>query len=112
DDSRRAADAELRRFLGPQSSAVVGAPVRDAVYAGSDSEANRVNRERAGAGVSRQASDLRPRITEVDGWLRQDLPHQVVEVVPEASLAVMTGAPLESRRGSAAGGQERREALG
>jgi predicted RNase H-like nuclease len=112
DDSRRAADAELRRFLGPQSSVVVGAPVRDAVYAVSDSEANRVNRERAGAGVSRQASDLRPRITEVDGWLRQDLPHRVVEVVPEASLAVMTGAPLESRRGSAAGGQERREALG
>ena len=76
------------RHGGDQSSAVVGAPVRDAVYAGSDSEANRVNRERAGAGVSRQASDLRPRITEVDGWLRQDLPHRVVEVVPDEKIVL------------------------
>ena len=111
DDSKRAADGEVRRFLGSQASAVVGTPVRDAVYAGSDSEANRVNRERTGSGVSRQASDLRPRIMEVDRWLRQDLPHRVVEVVPEASFAVMTGTPLDSRRGSSAGGQERREAL-
>lgn len=111
DDSRREADAQTRRFLGPAGSSVFTTPVRDAVYAATFGEANQINRERLGSGISQQAYSLRPRIVEVDAWLRQDLPFAVVEVHPEASFAQMAGAPLASRKRSALGVDERRRAL-
>lgn len=111
DDSRRAADGELRRLLGPQAATVLSTPVREALYAPSYGEANRINRERQGAGVSRQAYDVRRQIMEVDAWLRKDHDHRVVEVSSEASLAQAAGDPLASRRTSAEGAHERREVL-
>lgn len=111
DDSRRAADAELRRFLGPQAAAVLGTPVREALYAPSYGEANRINRERQGSGVSRQAYDVRRQIMEVDAWVRHDHDHRVVEVNGEASLAQAAEGPIASRRVSAEGTSERREVL-
>lgn len=112
DDSRREADLEVRRLLtGRASSAVVTTPVRDAVYAETYGEANTLSRERTGAGVAKEAFDLRRQIVEVDRWLRQDLPFTVVEVHPEAALAVMAGTPLASRRRTAEGSAERRETL-
>lgn len=111
DESRRAVDGELRRLLGPQAAAVLSTPVREALYAPSYGEANRINRERQGAGVSRQAYDVRRQIMDVDEWLRKDRDHQVVEVNSEASLAQAAGEPLASRRSSADGAHERREVL-
>ncbi|GAA1179577.1 hypothetical protein GCM10009584_21870 [Ornithinimicrobium humiphilum] len=111
DESRREADRQARTFLGPAGAAVVPTPVRDAVYAATFGEANQVNRAKIGAGVAQQAYALRPRIVEVDAWLRQDLPFTVVEVSPEVSFAEMAGAPLGSRRRSHAGTEERRTVL-
>jgi predicted RNase H-like nuclease len=111
DDSRRAADVQTRTFLVGKASSVFTTPVRDAVYAPSYSAANTVNRERIGAGISKQAYELRRRIIEVDHWLRQDLDVRVVEVHPEAAFAVMAGSPLLSRKRTAPGAQERRDAL-
>lgn len=111
DGSRREADRQARTFLGPAGAAVVPTPVRDAVYAATFGEANQVNRAKVGAGVAQQAYALRPRIVEVDAWLRQDLPFTVVEVSPEVSFAEMAGAPLGSRRRSHAGTEERRTVL-
>lgn len=111
DRTRREADVQTRRLLGPAASSVFTTPVRDAVYAASFGEANQLNRERLGSGISQQAYGLRPRIIEVDAWLRQDLPFVVVEVQPEASFTEMTGAPVTSRKRSAQGAEERRRAL-
>ncbi len=111
DDSRREADVQTRRFLGEGGSAVFTTPVRDAVYAGSIGEANQLNREKLGSGISQQAYGLRPRIVEVDAWLRQDLDTAVVEVHPDASFAEMTGAAITSRKRSGPGVEERRRAL-
>ena len=111
DGTRREADVQTRTFLGAAGSAVFTTPVRDAVYAVSYGEANQVNRERIGSGVAQQAYGLRPRIVEVDAWLRQDLPFAVVEVHPEASFAQMNGGPPQARKRSAQGTEERRRAL-
>lgn len=111
DEGRREADTLTRRFVGSQASAVVTTPVRDAVYAESYGQANTLNRERAGAGVPKQAYELRRRIMEADAWLRQDLDHLVVEVHPEASFAMMGGTPATLRRRSSDGARERRELL-
>lgn len=111
DDSRREADVQTRRFVGSQASSVFTTPVREAIYADTFQAASTVNRERLGSGISQQAYGLRRQIMEVDAWLRQDLPHRVVEAHPEASLAMMTGTPMASRRGSREGTHERRDVL-
>lgn len=111
DDSPREADVQARRFVGPRASSVFTTPVRDSVYAASFGQANAVNREHIGAGVSQQAWALRTRIAEVDAWLRQDLPFVVVEVHPEASFTEMAGAPAATSKRSAEGAAERRQAL-
>ncbi|MGD8149858.1 DUF429 domain-containing protein [Ornithinimicrobium sp. Y1694] len=111
DESRRSADKEARKFLGAQAAVVTGTPVREAVYAGSFSEANAINRERVGAGLSQQVYDLLRRIMEVDAYVRQDLPFVLVETLPEAAYTELAGAPLSSRRRTAPGNTERRELL-
>lgn len=111
DETRREADVQTRRFVGPRASSVFTTPVRDSVYAASFGQANALSRERIGAGVSQQAWALRTRIAEVDAWLRQDLPFVVVEVHPEASFTQMAGAPAATGKRSAEGAAERRQAL-
>ncbi|GAA5162105.1 DUF429 domain-containing protein [Ornithinimicrobium tianjinense] len=111
DAGRRQADTLARKELGEHASVVLTTPVREAVYAATFGEANALSREKVGAGLSQQAYDLRRRIMEVDAYLRQDLPFVLVEVVPELACAQLAGAPLSTRRRSAEGSRERREAL-
>lgn len=111
DQGRREADVQTRRFLGEQGSSVLTTPVRDAVYATSHGEANSLNRQGGGSGVSSQAWELRRRIQELDAWVRQDLPALVVETHPEAAFATLAGAPLQTRRRSGEGATERRALL-
>lgn len=111
DDTRRDADLQTRAFLPGKSSSVFTTPVRDAVYAESYGRANALSRERVGSGVSQQAFELRKRIQEVDAWVRQDLPFVVAECHPEASFALMAGAPIASKKRSAEGAKDRRDTL-
>ncbi|MGD8200885.1 DUF429 domain-containing protein [Ornithinimicrobium sp. W1679] len=111
DDARREADVQTRAFLPGKASSVFTTPVREAVYAESYGQANAVNRERVGSGVSQQAFELRRRIKEVDAWVREDLPFLVAECHPEASFAMMAGTPLTSKKKSAEGAAERRDTL-
>lgn len=111
DSSRRQADVQTRELLGAKASSVFTTPVREAVYAATYGEANEVNRQRLGKGISQQAYGLRRRIMEVDAWLRQDLDLVVAEVHPEASFTELAGQPVMSRKRSAEGAQERRELL-
>lgn len=111
DDARREADVQTRAFLPGKSSSVFTTPVREAVYAESYGQANAVNREKVGSGVSQQAFELRRRIKEVDAWVRQDLSFLVAECHPEASFAMMAGEPVASKKRSAEGSKERRDIL-
>ena len=111
DDAAREADRQTRALLGPQGSSVFTTPVREAVYAATYGEANTVNREKVGSGVSRQAYELRRQIMEVDAHVRADLPYLLVETHPEAGFAELAGSPVASRRRSAAGADERRALL-
>lgn len=112
DETRREADLQTRSFVGrAKASSVFTTPTRAAVYAGSYAEANAINRTRVGVGLSRQTYGLGAAIRDVDAWLRQDPAGVVVEAHPEASLAMMTGAALSSRKRSEEGHLERRSAL-
>ena len=61
-------------------------------------------------GVSRQALHLAPRILALDTCLEGLGDHRVVEVHPELSFAALAGRVLD-RKASAAGVQQRRDAL-
>lgn len=111
DDGPREADRQTRAFVGPQAASVYTTPVREAVYAATYGEANTINRDKVGSGVSRQAYELRGRIMELDAHLRQDLGYVVVETHPEACFAELAGSTVASRRRSADGSSERRALL-
>jgi len=92
DTDVREADRLVRAELGPRRSSVFVTPVRAALACPSHAEAVRVNRSRAGTGISVQAYQLRDRILDVDGWVRTaGVP--VVEGHPELSFAALGGAP-------------------
>jgi predicted RNase H-like nuclease len=90
DGGIRRADVLARRRLGARGSSVFVTPVRAALAAASRSEADRISRELAGIGVSAQAYALRPKVLEVDAWLRAG-DRRVVEVHPELSFAQLAG---------------------
>jgi len=63
-----------------------------------------------GAGISRQAFALSPKLLEVDAWMSR-APCPVYEVHPELSFALLLGAPAAAPKKSWAGMAERRRAL-
>ncbi len=113
DAGRRLADVEARQRLGPRRSSIFITPVRAALEQSSHASASQLNRELAGEGISAQAYALRPKLLEVDAWVRAlgPEPTLVVEVHPESSFAVMAGAPLGASKKSWAGLQVRRNLL-
>ena len=110
DKGRRDADLLARVVVGARRASVFITPVRAAIELDTYAEANRVNRELADQGLSRQAYALRPRILEADGWARR-AGLSVVEVHPEVSFATLAGAPLAVSKKSWAGAQLRRRLL-
>lgn len=108
DTGTRAADRLARKRLGPRRSSIFTAPTRRAVEEKDYAAANRLNRELAGEGMSRQAHGLRAKILDVDGWL-STTPLRAVEVHPELSFVTMMGdgeTPLD-RKLSFRGSQRR-----
>ena len=110
DTGRRRADLLAYQLVGPRRSSVFMTPVRAALEAGSHAAAVRVNRERAGEGVSAQVYGLRSKIFEVDGWVRHAR-RPVVEVHPEVSFARLAGGPLPDGKRTWAGAHHRRRLL-
>jgi predicted RNase H-like nuclease len=93
DFGKRDADVLAAASLGRKHSSVFTTPIRDAISASDHAEANRLNRERIGAGVSAQAYALRSKVLEVDRWA-PTAPTRVVEVHPELSFAAIAGEPV------------------
>lgn len=109
-DHVREADLAARTFLGPRRSSVFLTPTRAALAEEDHATASRVNRELTGSGISIQAHALRPKVLEVDGWVRTaGVP--VWEVHPEVAFALLLGAPAAHPKRTWAGQRERRLAL-
>lgn len=108
DTGRRQADVLARRRLGRRASSVFSTPVRDALAAETYAQARQVSLERTGGtSLSAQSYALRTAILDVDGYVGGTPDMRVVEVHPELSFAVMSGAPLMTRKRDPEGVAER-----
>jgi predicted RNase H-like nuclease len=85
-------------------------PVRRALDAADHRTANARNRQLTGAGISIQAFSLKPKLEQVEQWIRRTR-HRVVEVHPEVSFAELAGQPLTARKSTWAGAEQRRRLL-
>ena len=101
----RACDLAARRRLGRRASSVFPAPVRAVLGAADHAEALARSRAACGRGLSVQAWNLVPKITEVDEAIAPG--DAVAEVHPELSFATLAGGPLASRKKDVAGAAER-----
>lgn len=112
DTTTRQADALARRALPGRASSVFTTLTRAAYLAADRAAADAVNRGLSGQGVGAQAFALRPKILEVDAWLRTRPTVDVVEVHPEVSFAAMRGgAPVPAGKRTDDGQRQRLEAL-
>jgi predicted RNase H-like nuclease len=110
DRGHRQADVLARAVIGPLWPSVFMTPVREALLAADHAAASAVNRALTGQGVSVQAFALKPKIFQVERWVRST-PARVVEVHPEVCFARLAGAPLTVRKSSWAGAERRRALL-
>lgn len=103
DAGARPCDVAARRLLGPRRSSVFPAPVRAVLGARDYADALARSRAIDGRGLSVQAYNLLPRITDLDGCIDPALQERVVEAHPELCFAGLAGAPLAESKRTAAG---------
>jgi len=114
DAHARQADRLAQRALGRRASSIFVTPTRSALAMPTQAQASLVNKEHGGPGVSIQAFNLRPKVLEVDEFLRQgksDDSRRFVEVHPELSFQVMNDGPLEFSKRTEQGQSERQTLL-
>jgi predicted RNase H-like nuclease len=110
DQGRREADLLARQAIGALRSSVFMTPVRTALDAADHHAASARNRQLTGEGISIQAFGLRPKLHQVDRWVRET-PCRVVEAHPEVSFAHLAGTPLTTRKHTWAGAHQRHRLL-
>lgn len=110
DRGPRQADVLARKAIGRLRSSVFMTPVRQALEAADHQLASARNRELAGTGISVQAYGLKPKLLDVDRWVRR-APVRVVEAHPEVSFAELAGGPLDVSKRTWAGVELRRGLL-
>jgi predicted RNase H-like nuclease len=110
DRSLRQADLLARKAAGPRWASVFVTPVRPALVLDNHRDASALNRRLTGAGISRQAYNLRDKILQVDAWL-PGRPSPVVEVHPELTFAELAGGPLADGKSTWPGAERRRQLL-
>lgn len=109
DGGPREADLLARARLGARRSSVFPTPPRAVLEAATFPEANEVARKLIGRGVSPQTYGLRARIFE--GERQINAGHNLIEVHPEVSFAVLAGEPLQWPKDSWRGAPVRRRLL-
>jgi predicted RNase H-like nuclease len=102
-EGERHADNEARAFLGAKRSSIFPVPPRPVVEAPDWPTALELARDLWGKGISKQVFHLFGKILEVDALADDE---RIVEVHPEVAFALMTGAPLASKK--TWGGQQAR----
>jgi predicted RNase H-like nuclease len=111
-DSARHCDVEARHLLGPRRSSVFPVPARTVLGAASYEEACELSVRACGKKISRQLFNILPKIQQVDRLITPQGQARLVEMCPELSFTVLTGAPMRSSKRTAAGRAERVAALG
>lgn len=110
DRGTRRADELAAKALGPRRASLFTTPVRAAFDHADHAAATAENRRRGGPGISRQAFNLKPKVLEVDAWVRRT-GRRIAEVHPELCFAELAGAPLATRKITWAGAEIRRGLL-
>jgi predicted RNase H-like nuclease len=110
----RLCDRAARQMLGRKfSSSVFPTPCRLALKGKDYPEANGLNRQQVGSGLSKQSYYLLPKIREVDNWLRNPLNSASLlrEAHPEVAFHAIKGASLCFKKKTPEGFQERLDLL-
>jgi predicted RNase H-like nuclease len=107
DDGRRLSDAAARARLGPRRSSLFPTPPRSVLDAIDYADASARCRRANGAGLSRQAYNLLPKMREVAAVATPELQPALSEVHPETSFAVLAGSPCMYPKRTARGVAER-----
>jgi len=100
----RDCDRLARQLLGRRASSVFTPPIRMLL------EATHYEQVRT-YGLSVQAFNILPKIREVDRLMTPSLQHRVYEAHPELALRALAGHPMQYRKKTAAGREERLQAL-
>ena len=112
DSGPRKCDEDARRLLGERRSSVFPAPLRPVLGARTYEAALSRSRKASGVGLSKQAWNLVPKITEVDRLLDPTRQGRIFEVHPEAAFAAVHGVPMTNAKKTRAGRDERLAVLG
>jgi predicted RNase H-like nuclease len=100
----RTCDRQARQLLGRRASSVFSPSCRASLEATQYVEVR-------GYGMSRQAFGILPKIRQVDRLMTPALQHRVYEAHPELAFMALAGHPMQHNKKTAAGRQERLQAL-
>lgn len=105
----RRCDVEARKFLKKKKMSIFPMASRQAVYTHSYEEANIVNREILGKGLSKQSYNLFPKIREVDFFIEKNplILNSICEGHPELSFARLSGSEMVYSKKTQEGYDER-----
>ena len=108
-DGPRACDTAARNLLRqPRGRSVFSAPCRAALLATTYAEANRINREKTGKGLSQQSYCIGPKIKQVDDAITSDCQEWAFEVHPEVCFwALNQQSPMKHSKKTEAGRNDR-----
>jgi len=107
-------DGAARKLLPGKASSIFNTPCRQAVYAGSYSEANEINRQIMGKGLSAQSYAICGKIKEIDEFLinNPQFKNKLLESHPELCFAMLnSGEPLYENKKTYEGTRKRIELL-
>jgi predicted RNase H-like nuclease len=107
DSGPRSCDVWARRFVGKRGSSVFPAPIRPMLKARTYEEAQDARRRVDGVGCSLQTYSILPVIRQVDTIMTGELQQRVREGHPEVSFRKLAGYPMEHKKKSRAGRDER-----
>ncbi len=108
----RPADVAARRHLGARRNSVFPAPARAVLDARTYPEAGALSRAINAKGLSKQLFNILDKIRAVDDLQSPALQRHLVEMCPELSFTVLTGAPMRHPKRTPVGRAERLRALG
>lgn len=103
-----------RNILKGKASSIFNVPCRQAVHARTYEEANEINKEVLGKGLSRQSFNISPKMKEIDEYLaaHPQFKNQLLEGHPELCFAMLnSGVPLFENKKTYEGVRKRIELL-
>ena len=106
----RACERDARLAIGPRRSSVFAAPLRGMLSFAAYEDANAFGKAR-GAGLSKQAWNITPKIREMDALITPSLQERIVEGHPELAFTRLAGAPCTHSKRTTEGQAERRRLL-